>query len=61
MQQQQVQLRYYTITAPTSGIVGDVPARVGMQVSPQTMLTTIEQNETLEVYVQRAGRAVRAI
>ena len=51
VQQQQVQLRYYTITAPTSGIVGDVPARVGMQVSSQTDLTTIEQNDTLEVYV----------
>ena len=46
-----MQLRYYTITAPTAGIVGDVPARVGMQVSPQTVLTTIEQNDTLEVYV----------
>jgi RND family efflux transporter MFP subunit len=51
VKQQEVQLRYYTITAPTSGIVGDVPARVGMQVSSQTTLTTIEQNNTLEVYV----------
>jgi RND family efflux transporter MFP subunit len=51
VQEQQVQLRYYTITAPTAGVVGDVPARVGMQVSSQTLLTTIEQNETLEVYV----------
>jgi RND family efflux transporter MFP subunit len=51
VQQQQVQLRYYTITAPTAGIVGDVPARVGMQVSTQTTLTAIEQNDTLEVYV----------
>lgn len=51
VQQEQVQLRYYTITAPTSGSVGDVPARVGMQVSSSTELTTIEQNETLEVYV----------
>jgi RND family efflux transporter MFP subunit len=51
VQQQQVQLRYYTITAPTAGVVGDVPARVGMQVSSQTLLTTIEQNTTLEVYV----------
>jgi RND family efflux transporter MFP subunit len=59
VQQQQVQLRYYTISAPTSGIVGDVPARVGMQVSTSTVLTTIEQNDTLEVYVsvpvERAG------
>jgi len=51
VQQQQVQLRYYTISAPTSGIVADVPARVGMQVSTSTVLTTIEQNDVLEVYV----------
>src|SRR5206468_4019557 len=41
VQQQQVQLRYYTIAAPTAGVVGDVPARVGMQVSTSTVLTTI--------------------
>src|SRR2546430_703241 len=29
VQQQQVQLRYFTVAAPTSGIVGDVPVRVG--------------------------------
>ena len=52
VQQQQVQLRYYTVTAPTAGIVGDVPVRVGNQVSPQTLLTTIDQNDTLEVHVQ---------
>src|SRR5580765_5601138 len=51
VQQQRVQLRYYTISAPASGIVADVPARVGMQVSTSTLLTTIEQNDTLEVYV----------
>jgi RND family efflux transporter MFP subunit len=51
LQQQEVQLRYYTITAPTSGIVGDIPVRVGNQVSPQTLLTTVDQNQTLEVYV----------
>jgi len=59
VQQQEVQLRYFTVTAPTAGIVGDVPVRVGNQVSTQTMLTTIDQNETLEVYVpvpiERAG------
>ena len=38
--------------APTAGIVGDVPVRVGNQVSPQTLLTTIDQNDSLEVYVQ---------
>jgi RND family efflux transporter MFP subunit len=59
VQQQQVQLRYFTVTAPTAGTVGDVPVRVGNLVSPQTVLTTIDQNQTLEVYVQvpieRAG------
>jgi RND family efflux transporter MFP subunit len=51
VQQQQVQLRYYTVAAPTDGIVGDVPVRVGNQVTPQTVLTTIDQNDTLEVHV----------
>jgi RND family efflux transporter MFP subunit len=51
VQQQQVQLRYYTVTAPTDGVVGDVPVRVGNQVTPQTVLTTIDQNRMMEVYV----------
>jgi RND family efflux transporter MFP subunit len=65
VQQQQVQLRYFTVTAPTAGIVGDVPVRVGNQVSTQTMLTTIDQNETLElnvnVPVERAGALRRGL
>jgi len=59
VRQQEVQLRYFTVTAPTNGVVGDVPVRVGNQVSSQTLLTTIDQNETLELNVQvpveRAG------
>ena len=59
VRQQEVQLRYFTVTAPTAGVIGDVPVRVGNQVSPQTLLTTIDQNDALEVYVQvpieRAG------
>ena len=51
VQQQEVQLRYFTIAAPTAGVIGDVPVRVGHVVTPQTVLTTIDQNETLEVYV----------
>jgi RND family efflux transporter MFP subunit len=65
VQQQQVQLRYFSVTAPTAGIVGDIPVRVGNQVSPQTMLTTIDQNETLElnvnVPVERAGELRRGL
>ena len=52
VQQAQVQLRYYSVTAPTAGMIGDVPVRVGSQVSPQTFLTSIDQNQTLEVYIQ---------
>jgi len=59
VQQQQVQLRYFTVAAPTAGVVGDVPVRVGNVVTSQTVLTTIDQNDTLEVHVdvpvERAG------
>jgi RND family efflux transporter MFP subunit len=51
VQQQRVQLRYFTVTAPAAGVIGDVPVRVGNQVSPQTILTTIDQNDTLEANV----------
>jgi RND family efflux transporter MFP subunit len=51
VQQQEVQLRYYTVSAPTDGVVGDVPVRVGMQVTTSTMLTTIDQNQTLELNI----------
>jgi RND family efflux transporter MFP subunit len=65
LQQQEVQLRYYTVAAPTSGTVGDVPVRVGNQVTPQTVLTTIEQNEMLELYVsvpiERAGQLAKGL
>jgi RND family efflux transporter MFP subunit len=51
LQQQQVMLRYYTVVAPVAGMIGDVPVRVGFDVSSQTVLTTVDQNDTLEVYV----------
>jgi RND family efflux transporter MFP subunit len=52
VRQQEVQLRYFTITAPTTGVIGDVPVRIGNQVTPQTLLTTIDQNDALEINVQ---------
>jgi RND family efflux transporter MFP subunit len=51
VRQQEVQLHYFTVASPTSGIVGDVPVRVGHQVTPQTVLTTVDQNDVLEIYV----------
>ena len=52
IQEEQVRLQYFTVGAPTDGVIGDVPVRVGNQVTPQTVLTTIDQNDRLEVYVQ---------
>jgi RND family efflux transporter MFP subunit len=49
--QEKVTLQYYQVVAPSSGIVGDVPIRVGDRVTPETELTTIDQNQSLEVYV----------
>jgi len=52
VQQQRVQLRFFTVAAPTAGVVGDIPVRVGSVVTTQTVLTTIDQNDRLEVYVE---------
>jgi RND family efflux transporter MFP subunit len=51
IREQRVQLRYYTVNAPTSGIVGDIPVRVGDHVTNQTMLTTLDHSGELEAYV----------
>ncbi|ELS32368.1 MULTISPECIES: efflux RND transporter periplasmic adaptor subunit [Pseudanabaena] len=49
--QQEVQLDYYTITAPFAGIVGDIPVKVGDNVNSTTQLTTVTQNQVLEVQI----------
>jgi len=41
--EQQVQLHYYKVVAPWSGIVGDVPVRVGDRVTSTTQLTTVDK------------------
>jgi RND family efflux transporter MFP subunit len=51
IKQQQVELAYYRVTASTAGVVGDIPVRVGDRVTRATVLTTIDQNAGLEVYV----------
>jgi RND family efflux transporter MFP subunit len=48
---QQRQLAYYNLTAPFDGVVGDVPVHIGDYVSPQTLLTTIDENADLEAYI----------
>ena len=51
IREQRVELGYHRVTAPMSGIVGDIPVRVGDRVTPSTMLTTIDENAGLELYV----------
>jgi RND family efflux transporter MFP subunit len=46
-----VALGYHRITAPARGTVGDIPVRLGDYVTPSTLLTTIDDNDILEVYV----------
>ena len=49
--QQQAELHYYSVKAPTEGIVGDIPVRVGDRVTNATVLTTVDQPGPLEVYI----------
>jgi len=51
IKQQRSQLDYYKVTAPNSGSVGDIPVNVGDRVTRTTMLTTVNENDVLEVYL----------
>ena len=42
-----VNLGFCTITAPVSGVIGEIPVRVGDQVSPMTELTILSGNTTM--------------
>ncbi len=52
VEQERVNLQYYTVRATADGVVGDVPVRVGDRVTRSTVLTTVESNQGLEAYVQ---------
>lgn len=51
LREQRVQLQYHEVLAPAAGIVGDIPVRVGDRVTPDTVLTTIDTNDALEIHV----------
>lgn len=51
IRQQQSQLNYYRVTAPSSGTVGDIDVNVGDRVTRSTVLTTVNDNDVLEVYI----------
>jgi RND family efflux transporter MFP subunit len=57
----QVQLKYYSVFAPTDGIVGDVPVHVGDRVTNTTPLTTIDERAGLEVYISIPSEHAREI
>ena len=42
-----VNLGFCTITAPVSGVIGEIPVRIGDQVSPMTELTMVSGNTTM--------------
>ena len=48
---QKVELKYYQVSAPMDGIVGDIPVRVGDRVTVGTLLTTVDEPGALEAYL----------
>lgn len=51
VQQQKVELHYYSVSAPMDGTVGDIPVRVGDRVAVSTLLTTVDEPGSLEAYI----------
>jgi RND family efflux transporter MFP subunit len=51
IKQQRAELAYYRVTAPTAGVVGDIPVRQGDRVTKATVLTTVDDNSGLEIYI----------
>ena len=51
IREQRVALAFHQVTAPTAGIVGDIPVRVGDSVTRSTVLTTIDEKAGLEAYI----------
>jgi RND family efflux transporter MFP subunit len=56
---QSAQLGYYRISAPFDGVVGDIPVKLGDYVGPQTKLTSVDDNKTLEAYVNVPSEQLR--
>ncbi len=51
IRENQVQLQYYRVTAPATGIIGELSIRQGDRVTPSTAITTIDEPEGLEAYI----------
>ena len=70
LKQQRSQLNYYRVTSPNAGTVGDIPVNTGDRVTRSTVLTTVDENDVLEVYINvpvqqaprlKAGLPVRLV
>jgi RND family efflux transporter MFP subunit len=61
VQARSVQLAYHDVTAPIAGMVGDIVVKIGDSVTPQTVLTQVDESGRLEVSVsvpvERADQA----
>lgn len=51
IKQQRSLLAYYRVTAPSPGVVGDIRVVVGDRVTKSTVLTTVDENDVLELYL----------
>ena len=52
IREQRVELGYHRVLAPAAGVVGDIPVRVGDRVTRSSVLTTVDDNQGLEIYLQ---------
>ncbi|MCC7242973.1 MAG: efflux RND transporter periplasmic adaptor subunit, partial [Acidobacteria bacterium] len=51
VRQLRAELAYYRVTAPSAGVIGDIPVRAGDRVTKSSVLTTVDENDVLELYV----------
>ena len=56
-----VNLGFCTITATVSGIIGEIPVRVGDQVSPATQLTMLSGNTTMDAEISVTEAVVESM
>lgn len=58
---QRVELKYYQVSSPMDGIVGDIPVHVGDRVSFSTLLTTVDEPGELEAYIYVPADRAKAL
>src|SRR5262252_420352 len=58
---QKVELKYYQVSAPMDGIVGDIPVRVGDRVTVAKLLTTVDEPGALEAYIYVPGARAKEL